>query len=98
MSGQTAALARSSPRHRDNDFFRPLALWGRGNEAGQHRDDKTESGRQPSVRCRNDLMESAAGETAIRQVAIKGGKAERKPGRRGERTSRLPRQQKTQAG
>ena len=42
----------------------------RRRQSGQYGHQKTERGRQRRLRCRNDLMECAAGEAAIRQMRI----------------------------
>ncbi len=98
MSRQTTALARSMARHHENDLFISRRIWEIGAKAGQHRDDKTESGWECRLRCRDDLMECAAGKPAVRQVGIKCGKTERKLGIQGLRPSWMPRQQKAQFG
>jgi len=98
MSGQAAALARSVTRHRDNDFFVGRSFQEVAAQADQHRDDKTESGRERSLRCGDELMECAAAQTAIRQVGIKCGKPEWKAGSHGRRAPRLPGQEKAQFG
>jgi hypothetical protein len=72
-------------RHHKNDWFVSQRYWKIGAEAGQYRCDKTESGWERSWRCRDDLMECAASKAAVRQMAIKCGKAERKLGMQGLR-------------
>ena len=106
MARQTTALARSMVRHHDHDFFLPPPLrhaqartgWGRRNKSCQHRDDKTESDWERRLRCRDDLMECAAGKSAVRQVAIKCDKTKRKLGIQGLEPSWMARQQKAQFG
>jgi hypothetical protein len=96
MSGQTTALPRSMVRHHENDLFIFPRCGEGGAKACQHRYDKTESGWERSLRCRDDLMECAAGKTAVRQVAIKCGKIERKRGKQGLGPPWMPRQQEAQ--
>ena len=98
MSRQTTALARSMVRHHENDLFVSRRCWEVGAKACQHRYDKTESGWERRLRCRDDLMECAAGKTAVWQVAIKCGKVERKLGMQGLGPPWMPRQQKAQFG
>jgi|SRR5215472_12763645 hypothetical protein len=85
-------------RHHENGLFVSRRFWEIGAKACQHRYDKTASGWERRLRCRDDLMECAAGKAAIRQVAIKCDKAERKLGGQSLRPPRMPRQQKTQFG
>ena len=98
MSGQAAALARSVARQHENDLFVSRHVRERGAKARQQRYDKTERGRERSLRCRDDLMKRAAVKTAIQQVAIKCGKAERKPGLQRLGPPWMPGQQKAQFG
>jgi hypothetical protein len=94
MSRQTTALARSVVRHHENDLFVSRRFWEVGAKACQHRYEKTESGWECRLRCRDNLMECAAGKAAIRQVAIKCGKIESKLGMQGLGPPWMRRQQK----
>src|SRR6516225_5397767 len=98
VSGQMTALARSMVRHHENDLFVSRRCRDLGAKACEHRYDKTESGWERCLRCRDDLMKCAAVKTAVRQVAIKCGKAERKPGLQGLGPPWMPGQQKAQFG
>ena len=98
VSGQTTALARSIARHHEDDLSVACRFWGGGAKPCQYRNDKTESGWECSLRCRNDLMQRARDKSTIRQMAIKGGKPERQSGMQGLGRASLPRQQKTQFG
>ena len=46
-------------------------------DAGEQRRDETEGSRQRGVGCGHDLMQRAAAQAAVRQMAIERGKAER---------------------
>jgi hypothetical protein len=85
-------------RHHENDLFVSRRFWEIGAQASQHGDDKTESGWERRLRCRDDLMECAAGKPAVRQVAIKCDKTKRKLGIQGLEPSWMARQQKAQFG
>jgi hypothetical protein len=81
-SGQMSASAPSISRHDEEDRF-SAPLWRREEcrrrrrgPARQNRHEKTESRRQRSLCCRDDLMQSAASEAAFRQVRIQGVKSE----------------------
>ena len=97
-SGQKTALARFMGRHHENDLFVFPRFGEEGAKACQHRYDKTESSRERSLRCRDNLMKRTGNETAIRQVAIKCGKAERQPGMEGLSPAWMRREQKPQFG
>ncbi len=77
-------------RYHHNDLFASRRFRETGVKARQHRDDKTERGWERSLRCRDNLMECAAGKATIRQVAIKCGKAERKLALQGVRPFWMP--------
>lgn len=97
-SREAAVLSRSMAWRHENDLFVSRRFWQQGAKACQHGYDKTESSWDRSLRCRDDLMKCGAGQTAVRQVAIKCGQAERKAGMQGLGPSGLPRQQKAQFG
>lgn len=98
VSGQMTALARSMVRHHVNGLFVSRRCRDVGAKACEHCYDKTESGGKRCLRCRDDLMKRAAVKTAIQQVAIKCGKAERKPGLQRLGPPWMPGQQKAQFG
>ena len=58
------------------DLPDPLPARGRGTKASQQRHYETEGGRSGAC-FGHDLMQSATGETALRQASVNGGKAER---------------------
>jgi len=82
MSREPAALTQGMGRHDEDDSslgsvtvsIRALAICQavpiRRRQSGQYGDHKTERGWQCRLHCRNDLMECAAGEAAIRQMRI----------------------------
>jgi hypothetical protein len=49
---------------------RPPPFRGRKRDAGENGREETEGGGDAAFRCRDDFMQSAAGEAAIRQVGI----------------------------
>jgi hypothetical protein len=87
VTGQATALARAIGRHHEDNFF------PRGRKkTRQYRHDETEGGWECNLRCRNDLMQRAADEAAMRQVRIKWGQFESQPRQRALRPTGLARE------
>jgi hypothetical protein len=63
VTEQAAAFALRVGRHDENE-------WIGGRQARQHRDDKTEGGRECGLRFRDNFMQRAAGKAAVRQMRI----------------------------
>jgi len=65
-----AVLAQPIGRHDEDERVSPR-------QAGENRRDEAERGRYGACRRRHDFMQGAAGQAALGQVGIEGGKAKR---------------------
>jgi hypothetical protein len=99
MSRQPSVLPRLMARHHEHNFFIARRFREQAAKPCERRDDKTERRWERRLRCRDHLMQRAAGKPTVRQAVIKCGKAESKRGLlQALRTVWLSRQQKTQFG